>query len=86
MLHAVRDNVNVDLREDAPKYFQELPAYLLLSYYPAVFPAAENDYRVPVYSGTTEPDLKAAAFSRAPSFVSWPTTATRWKASSCRAG
>jgi hypothetical protein len=65
ILHAVRDNVNIDLREDAPKYFQELPSYLLLSYYPAVFPAAENDYRVPVYSGTTEPDLKAAAFARA---------------------
>lgn len=65
MLHAVRDNVNVDLREDTPKYFQELPTYLLLSYYPAVFPAAENDYRVPVYAGTTEPDLKAAALARA---------------------
>ncbi|MEP6537420.1 MAG: hypothetical protein ABJF23_18945 [Bryobacteraceae bacterium] len=63
--HAIRDTVNVEMREDAAKYFQELPAYLLLSYYPAVYPAAENDYRVPVYSGTTEPDLKAAAFSRA---------------------
>jgi hypothetical protein len=65
IFHAVRDNVSIDLREDAPKYFQELPGYLLLSYYPAIYPAAENDYRVPAYSGTGEPDLKAAAFSRA---------------------
>ncbi len=65
LFHAVRDSVNIDMREDAAKYFQELPGYLLLSYYPAIFPAAENDYRVPVYSGTTEPDLKAATFSRA---------------------
>ena len=65
ILHAVRDTVNIEMREDAAKYFQELPAYLLLSYYPAVYPAAENDYRVPVYSGKDEPDLKAAAFSRA---------------------
>jgi hypothetical protein len=64
-LHAVRDTVNIELRQDATKYFQELPTYLLLSYYPAVYPAAENDYRVPVYAGTGEPDLKAAAFSRA---------------------
>jgi len=65
ILHAVRDNVNIDLRENAAKYFQDLPTYLLLSYYPAVYPAAENDYRVPVFSGTGEPDLKAAAISRA---------------------
>jgi hypothetical protein len=65
ILHAVRDNANIDMREDAAKYFQELPAYLLLSYYPAVYPAAENDYRVPVYPGNREPDLKAAALSRA---------------------
>jgi hypothetical protein len=39
--------------------------YHLMSYYPAVFPAAENDYRIPVGHETGEPDLQRAALSRA---------------------
>jgi hypothetical protein len=65
LLHAVRDNTNIDLREDAPKYFKELPAYHILSYYPATFPAAENEYRIPFYDGNDEPDMRIAALSRA---------------------
>jgi hypothetical protein len=65
MLHAVRDGIQIDLREDAPRYFKELPAYHVLSYYPATFPAAENDYRVPFYDGDGEPDLRVAALARA---------------------
>jgi hypothetical protein len=65
MLHAVRDAIQIDLREDAPRYFKELPAYHVLSYYPATFPAAENDYRVPFYDGDGEPDLRVAALARA---------------------
>ena len=65
LLHAVRDNTNIDLREDAAKYFKELPAYHILSYYPATFPAPENEYRIPFYEGNGEPDLRIAALSRA---------------------
>jgi hypothetical protein len=65
LLHAVRDNLNIDLRESAPLYFKELPAYHLLSHYPAPYPAAENEYRLPVYKATSEPDLNQAALSRA---------------------
>lgn len=65
MLHAVRDALQIDLREDAPRYFKELPAYHILSYYPATFPAAENEYRVPFYDGDGDPDLLTAALSRA---------------------
>ncbi|MCX6603124.1 MAG: hypothetical protein NTV52_05980, partial [Acidobacteria bacterium] len=65
LLHAVRDNINIDLREDAAKYFKELPAYHILSYYPATFPAPENEYRIPFYEGNGEPDLRIAALSRA---------------------
>ena len=36
MLHALRDATNVELRDDAAKYFKELPAYHILSYYPPV--------------------------------------------------
>ena len=65
LLHTMRDSTNVDLREDAGKYFKELPAYHILSYYPAVFPAAENEYRIPFYTSDGEPDLRVAALSRA---------------------
>ena len=60
----MRDNTNVDLRENAPKYFKELPAVQMLSYYPAIFPAAENDYHIPAFVEKGEPDLKIAALSR----------------------
>jgi hypothetical protein len=63
MLHVVRDNFNIDLREDARKFFKDLPAQELLTYYPAAYPAAENEYRVPYFSGN-EPDLRDALMSR----------------------
>ncbi|MFN0106505.1 MAG: hypothetical protein ACKV2U_30985 [Bryobacteraceae bacterium] len=65
LLHAIRDGIQIDLREDAPRYFKELPAYHILSYYPATFPAAENEYRVPFYDGDGDPDLRVAALARA---------------------
>jgi hypothetical protein len=66
ILHVVRDNFNEDLREGAPHFFTDLPAVQLLSYYPATFPAGENDYRIPAtpHAGG-EPDLRRAALSRA---------------------
>jgi len=63
--HAFRDNLRVDLREDAPKWFAELPMRLMLSYYPAPWPAAENEYRIPAYRGEGDPDLDESVFSRA---------------------
>jgi len=65
ILHSVRDNLNADLREQDPKYFKELPIGHLLSNYPAAFPAAESEYRIPAKMGTGEPDLRTAALSRA---------------------
>lgn len=65
ILHAVRDNFNEDLREDDPHYFREMPIGHLLSNYPAAFPAAESEYRIPAKMGTGEPDLRTAALARA---------------------
>jgi hypothetical protein len=65
LLHAVRDNLNLDLRDGAGAYFVDLPAMLLLSYYPAVWPAPENDYRIPMLEGAGEPDLRMATIARA---------------------
>ena len=65
LMHSVRDNLQIDLREDAPDYFKALPTDHLVSHYPAPYPAAENEYRVPVYVRDGEPDLTDAALSRA---------------------
>jgi hypothetical protein len=77
LLHALRDNLQIDLREAAPKYFTELPAWNLLSHYPATFPAAENEYRIPAFIGNREPDLDQAALARAAqlAMVSYDTNA-----------
>lgn len=65
MLHAVRDNLKIDLREDARKYFEELPLDHLTSHYPAAFQAPENDYRVPAFVRDGDPDVTEATLSRA---------------------
>jgi hypothetical protein len=66
ILHVVRDNLVLDLREAAPRFFRDLPDLQLLSYYPATFPAGENDYRIPAAAHPGgEPDLRRAALSRA---------------------
>jgi hypothetical protein len=65
MLHAIRDNLRIDLREDAPKYFKALPTYHLVSHYPITFSGPENEFRVPIYVRDGEPDLTDAALSRA---------------------
>jgi hypothetical protein len=70
ILHVVRDNFNQDLREAAPRFFTNLPMVQLLSYYPATFPAGENDYRIPAaLHAEGQPDLRRAALSRAAEFA-----------------
>ena len=64
LLHAVRDNANVDLREAASAFFKDFPIDHLLSYYPAAYPAPENDYYIGAGRNTGDPDLRQAAFSR----------------------
>ena len=65
MLHAVRDNLKIDLRESAPEYFKELPTDHLTGHYPARLAAPENDFRVPVYVRDGNPDVADAVRSRA---------------------
>jgi hypothetical protein len=65
ILHATRDNLKIDLREDAPDYFRDLPTYQVLANYPAPLSAPENEYRIPVYQGSGQPDLDRAALARA---------------------
>lgn len=65
LLHAMRDNVKVDLRESAPEYFKELPVDYLMGHYPAPFRGPDNDFMVPLFLGAGEPDQKEAVWSRA---------------------
>jgi hypothetical protein len=64
-LHAIRDNTKVDLRESAGAYFNELPLDYVAGFYPASFPGPENDFRIPVYVGTGDPDATRATWARA---------------------
>jgi hypothetical protein len=65
LLHAIRDNLKIDLRDDALDYFAHLPLYLIAGNYPAPYRAPENDFRIPVYPGNGQPDLTRAALARA---------------------
>src|SRR5262249_32294117 len=65
ILHAVRDNLTIDLREAAPDYFKELPKFQVLGNYPAPLQAPENEYRIQVYKGRGQPNVDHAALARA---------------------
>ena len=41
LLHAIRDNANLDLRESFPRYFKDYPIEHLLSYYPLPYDGPE---------------------------------------------
>jgi hypothetical protein len=64
LLHAIRDNTNIDLRETVPKFFKEFPIEHLMSHYPATFEGPDTQYRIGL-SRNGEPDLRQAALSRA---------------------
>ncbi len=65
VLHAVRDNLTIDLRSSAPEYFKTLATYEVACNYPAPYPSTENEYRVPIFSGTGDPDVTRSALARA---------------------
>jgi hypothetical protein len=65
LLHAVRDNTNIELRESLPAFFKDFPIEHLLSHYPATYEGAENQFRIGASKTVGEPDLRLAALSRA---------------------
>jgi hypothetical protein len=65
LLHAMRDNTNVELRESFPRFFKDFPIAHLSSHYPAVFPGPDGEYYIGAESPPQEPDLRLAALSRA---------------------
>lgn len=65
MMHAIRDNLKIELRESAPAYFRTLPIDDLAAHYPPPLPTPENEYRVPVYVREGDPDVTDATMARA---------------------
>jgi hypothetical protein len=65
MMHTIRDNLKIDMRESAHEYFSTMPTDHLVGHYPAPFEAPENEFRVPVYIRAGEPNLNDAVYSRA---------------------
>ena len=67
LLHAIRDNTNLDLRESSPRFFKQFPVEHLMSHYPATFPGEDNDFRIGASPAgpPSSPDLRAATLSRA---------------------
>ncbi len=65
ILHAIRDNTNVDLRESAPRFFKSFPIEHLMSYYPASYRGEDNDFRIAATRKAGEPDVTQATFARA---------------------
>jgi hypothetical protein len=65
MLHVLRDNLKIDLRESADEFFKQLPMDHLTGQYPAPFPAAQGLFHIPVYVRDGEPNLNEAALARA---------------------
>jgi hypothetical protein len=65
MFHALRDNTVLELREAAPQFFKDYPIEHLMSYYPAVFEGPETNYYIGANPKGGDPDLRAAALSRA---------------------
>lgn len=56
LCHAARDNLHLDLWEQAPAYFKQFPVYLLLQYYPPPLTVAGHRLRRPSEPGAATSD------------------------------
>lgn len=65
ILHAVRDNLKVDLRQSDSGLFRDLPLALLLAYYPAPYPGPRGELFLPASRGAAKPDLEQSLAARA---------------------
>jgi hypothetical protein len=67
LMHAFRDNLNFDLRETFSAWFRDYPVLHLMAHYPAPWPGADNEFRIPADEKIENagPDVRKAALSRA---------------------
>jgi hypothetical protein len=64
LLDAVRDSLGQDLRQPVAEFFARLPAWDLLSYYPAPYSQGGYDYRMPWAPGAAPPEARRAEMAR----------------------
>lgn len=60
MCHAARDNLQLDLWEQAPAYFKQFPYYLLLQYYPAPVTVGGHRFHQPSGPSAARSDAASA--------------------------
>ena len=65
LLHAVQDNVKIDLRESNRRILQRVSHRASVELLSGAYPAPENDFYIGAEHTPREPDLKLAALSRA---------------------
>ena len=65
LLHAIRDNTIIELRDSVRQFFKDYPIEHLMTYYPAVYNGPDTDYYIGARPKLGEPDLTSAALSRA---------------------
>jgi hypothetical protein len=65
MMHAIRDNLKIELRESAPMYFKTLPIDDLAGHYPPALSTPENEFRIGIYVREGDPDVNDATMGRA---------------------
>jgi hypothetical protein len=67
LMHAFRDNLDFDLRENFNKWYRDYGLIHILAHYPEPFPASENEYRIPADPLIDQrgPDIAKATHSRA---------------------
>ncbi len=69
LLHAIRDNLNIDLRMSATAYFKTLPVFEVVSNYPNPYAAGSGEYRIPLYTDVGQPDARIATLARAAGLI-----------------
>jgi hypothetical protein len=57
LCHAARDNLNLDIWNQARGFFRQFPIYLLLEYYPVSLEVSGHLFHQPAYAMSEKPDL-----------------------------
>jgi hypothetical protein len=67
LMHVFRDNLDFDLRDTYPKWFEQYPILHLMAHYPAPWPGSDNEFRIPADETIQSrgPDMNKASMSRA---------------------
>ena len=86
LLHVLRDNTNVDLRESARTFFRGFPTEHLVSYYPAPWKRRKTTTISAPPAAQESPICARPRFPGRRNWPWWPSTPTRRTRNCCKAG